>query len=87
MGIEGVVEVFKLPCSGLVLGRKEGYNTSIASYFIGKKRDHYIPQFGYVIIKTNIPLKIMKLGINQNLHFETRQQVCTWSPTFHMESL
>jgi hypothetical protein len=61
MGIKGVVEVFKLPCSGLVLGRKEGYNTSIASYFIGEERDHCVPQFGYIIIKTNKPLKTMKL--------------------------
>jgi hypothetical protein len=61
MGIKGVVEDFKLPCNGLVLGRKEGYNTSIASYFIGKEKNHYVPQSGYVIIKTNRPLKIMRL--------------------------
>jgi hypothetical protein len=61
MGIEGVVEVLKLPCNGLILGRKEGYNTSITSYSIGEERDHYIPWSSYVIIKTNIPLKIMRL--------------------------
>jgi hypothetical protein len=61
MGIEGVVEVFKLLCSGLVLGRREGYKTSIASYFIGEERDHYVPQSGYIIIKANRLLKIMRL--------------------------
>jgi hypothetical protein len=58
MEIEGVVEVLKLPCIGLLLGTKEGYNTSIANYFI---RDHYVPRSGYMIIKANRPLKIMKL--------------------------
>ncbi len=61
MGIKGVVENFKLPYSGLILGRKEGYNISIASYFVGEERDHYVPRFGYIIIQTNKPLKIMKL--------------------------
>ncbi len=61
MGIEGVVEVLKLPCIGLLLGTKEGYNTSIASYFIGEEKNHYVPRSGYMIIKANRPLKIMKL--------------------------
>jgi hypothetical protein len=61
MGIEGVVEVLKLPCSGLVLGRREGYNTYITSCFIGEERDHYIPRSSHIIIKANKLLKIMRL--------------------------
>jgi hypothetical protein len=32
--IEGIAKVFKLPSIGIIAGRKEGYNITIAKYFI-----------------------------------------------------
>jgi hypothetical protein len=51
--IEDIAKVFKLPCIGIVAWGKEGYNTTIAKYFVGEKEEHYTPCFGYVIYKAN----------------------------------
>ncbi len=59
--IEGITKVFKPPSIGMVTWGKEGYNTTIAKYFVGEKEEHYTFHSGYVICKTNGPLKVMKL--------------------------
>jgi hypothetical protein len=59
--IEGIVEVFKVPSIGTVIGGKEGYNTIIAKYFVGEEEERYTLRFGNVIYKANGPLKVMRL--------------------------
>ncbi len=59
--IEDIAKVFKLPSIGNVARGKEGYNTTIAKYFVGEKEEHYIPCSSYVIYKANGPLKVMRL--------------------------
>jgi hypothetical protein len=59
--IKGIVKFFKVPSIGIVVGGKEGYNTTIAKYFVGEEEEHYTPRFGYVICKANGPLKVMRL--------------------------
>jgi hypothetical protein len=53
--------VFKLPYTKTIVGGKEGYNVSIAKYFIGEEIKHYVPHFGCLIVKVDGPLKVMKL--------------------------
>jgi len=59
--IEDIAKVFKLPFIGNVARGKEGYNTTIAKYFVREKEEHYTPCSGYVIYTTNGPLKVMRL--------------------------
>jgi hypothetical protein len=59
--VEVVVKIFKLPCTKVVTRGKEGYNVSIAKYFTREEAKQYIPHSGYLIAKTNGPLKVMKL--------------------------
>jgi hypothetical protein len=63
--IEGIAKVFKLLSTRIVARGKEGYNTSIAKYFVGEEEEeeeeeHYTPHFSYVIYKANGPLKVMR---------------------------
>jgi hypothetical protein len=59
--VETIAKVFKLPCIGVVVGGKEGYNVSITKYFTREEEKCYIPCSGYLIAKANGPLKVMML--------------------------
>lgn len=59
--VKVIAKVFKLPCIGVVVGRKERCNVSIVEYFIREEEKHYIPCSRYLIAKANGRLKVMKL--------------------------
>ncbi len=59
--IECIAKVFKLLSIGIIARGKEGYNTTIAEYFVKEEEEHYTPCFGYLIYKANRPLKVMRL--------------------------
>jgi hypothetical protein len=46
---EGIVNVFKLPCKGLMARALEWYNGVVATYFVSTQQDHYIIKSGYLI--------------------------------------
>jgi hypothetical protein len=58
---KSIAKFFKLLFTGTITRGKEGYSTSIAKYFVGRKEEQYIPCFGYLICKSNEPLKVMRL--------------------------
>jgi hypothetical protein len=53
IGEEGIAKVFKLPCEGLMVGAREGYNGVPAIYYTWTQQDHYVFKSGYVIAQAN----------------------------------
>jgi hypothetical protein len=67
--IEGIAKVFKMPSTGTILGRKEGYRYH-NQVFCKRKRRALHSSFWVLICKTNGPWKVMKLeALIENLTF------------------
>ncbi len=51
---KGISQNFELSCEGFMLGGGERYKHDVGTYSDGKKQDHYVPHFVYLIIQTSL---------------------------------